>query len=129
MRTVSDALDFTRGLEQVLRQEGGPGATHLPETTADLFPTEEQPRAHLTRLHRTNSLGNALLHALTPDLPNKELLSPNRFNSLLGEAATALAKIADQQPDPRVRQAVELLRTDQENKDMLNMYRGLLHKG
>lgn len=132
MRRVTDPLDLTRGLEEVLRQgpsQGPRASERLPETTADLFPADEHVQVHLDRILHAESLESGLVQALKPNLPNKEILTPGRFNTLLGEAASALQEMHDASPDPALKQAVELLQADRENKDMLNLYRGLLHQG
>lgn len=127
MRAISDPLDLSVGLEQVLRQEQA--AVRLPETTLELFPADEQPTVHLEKLLRANSIESGILQALKPNLPNKEIFSPSRFNVLLDEAASSLKDILAAGSDPDLREALDLLQADRENKDLLNLYRSLLHKG
>ena len=132
MRGVSDPLDLSRGLEEVLRQgpmQGPRASERLPETTADLFPADEHIQVHLDRILHAESLESGLIQALKPDVPNKEILTLGRFNALLGEAAAALREMHEASPDPVLKQAIDLLQADQENKEMLNLYRGLLHQG
>ncbi len=129
MRGVSDPLDLSVGLEQILRQEPGQAAVRLPETTIELFPADEQPIVHLEKLLRANSIESGILQALKPALPNKEIFSPSRFNALLDEAASSLQGLPAADSDPDLREALALLQADRENKDLLNLYRSLLHKG
>lgn len=131
-------LAFDRGIDQVtyvrhvdvenlpLRQEGAP--------------SELGGRPQLEALLDQPSLDQFLEDSLRPQLENRELMVPSRFQSVLDSLHTALSASLQEESGDKgeslqaeekrvLQRAVRLLKSEQDLRNLVHMYRSVLYQG
>ncbi len=103
-------------------------------------PSELGGRPQLEALLDQPSLDQFLEDSLRPQLENRELMVPSRFQSVLESLHTALSASLEEESgdkgeslqaeDKRVLQrAVRLLKSEQDLRNLVHMYRSVLYQG
>jgi len=99
---------------------------------AELAPSEETLEGKLLGLLQAPHYEHRILQALRPQVENQLMFTPARFQSLAGETMLDLEKtarnLADEGPRQVLMDAAQILREDQELRNLLNTYRHALHK-
>lgn len=131
-------LAFDRGIDSV---------THLrPDDIRGLPLRQEGPpselggRPQLEALIDQPTLDQVLEDALRPQLENRELMVPSRFQSVLEGLHTALSRKLEEEtsgegtslePEDRriLQRAVRLLKSEQDLRSLVQMYRSVLYQG
>ncbi len=102
--------------------------TALPAGTTVLPSGDVAGAATLEALFNSR-LEEGMKAFLRPDINTRELLLPGFFNSRLHKAQKKLREAARRGQSPASARAADLLEEDDELKELLFMYRGLLQKG
>lgn len=127
---ISHSLSPNIGLETILTTQELE-APQLPQLTR-LPPSEEAMEAQLPLLLGSPTIDARILAALRPFLRNRDILSPNSWSALSDEASGNLAEAAAALPDGPEKQALldasKLMREEQNLRDLLALYRHMLHK-
>ena len=127
---VSDRYSLDRGLESITRSTRPeiplPDATHMP-------PAEQVNRPELDRLLHQPNLQDFLANQLRPEISDRQLLTPQRFESTLRRAAQTLRDISlagNARPSsPAMSKAARALAEEASLRELLSMYRSTLFQG
>jgi type III secretion protein X len=120
-----------RGIDSISR-------TSLPEVplpdAALLPPASQVGRPELDRLLLRPNLQDYLIEQLQPDIADRQLLTPQRFEQTLHAAAQSLRDIAAAGNGPASRTAIlskaaRMLSEEVNLRELLNMYRSTLFQG
>jgi len=125
-----DRYSLDRGLESISQstrpQIPLPNAAHLP-------PAEQLNRPELDRVLHQPNLQDFLANQLRPEIPDRQLLTPQRFESTLRRAAQSLRDISTNDSarasSPAMAKAARALAEEANLRDLLSMYRSTLYQG
>lgn len=125
-----DRYSLDRGLESVTRSSRPemplPDATHLP-------PAEQLNRPEIDRVLHQPNLQDFLANQLKPEIPDRQLLTPQRFERTLRQAAQSMRELSStdngRAPAPVVAKAARALNEEANLRELLNMYRSTLFQG
>ncbi len=127
---IHGPLPLDVGIERILSDEA-PDTVRLPESSP-VVPGEACYEERLVKVLFPPSLEEQLVQSLRPEINNAELLTPARYHAMPEQTESELLEAAehlspgDQQP---LRSAARLMDKQKELRDLLNMYRHLLHLG
>lgn len=130
---VGGGAYFDRGIDSITHTQGQAGAS-LPDKMA-LPPGEHLQRPQLDQLLALPNLESFLEAQTRPELANRDLLMPTRFNQVLGAVTQTIGEAAQhEQPDNPDAQKVlnrasRLLAEESGLRDLLQMYRSVLFQG
>ncbi|GAB1387126.1 hypothetical protein MASR1M59_22740 [Melaminivora sp.] len=126
-------LAFDRGIERITHAQPQDLPT-LPEREQSL-PPDAGAQPQLDNLLALPNLDDHLTAALRPQLTQRDLLMPSRFDqalhSALGQLSTEAEQLQDMAPeDARVlNRAVRLLKEESSLRELAQMYRNALYQG
>lgn len=129
---IGDSGFFDHGLDEISEAPLGvrPG---LP-THGQLSPAEARA-APLSQLLAPSDIESFLNSVVRPDIPDRDTLTPSRFQQALSTTLDTLVQISDtlhaSDPDgaKTVRQAIRVLREDVGLRELVQMYRSAVHQG
>ncbi|WP_129781719.1 type III secretion apparatus assembly protein SctX [Peristeroidobacter soli] len=129
---INNALErysLDRGLESISRSSLPdvplPDAAHLP-------PADQLNRPELDRLLHQPNLQDFLAGELRPEIADRALLTPQRFELTLRRAAQTLSDASskdDAPASPALKKAARALGEEANLRELLNMYRSTLFQG
>lgn len=134
---VSNALDglerysLDRGIDSISRSTRSeiplPDAAHLP-------PAAQLNRPELDRLLWRPNLQDYVAEQLQPEVNDRQLLTPQRFEQTLHSAAQRFRELGDRESDNRsvaapLAKAARALAEEANLRELLNMYRSTLYQG
>jgi hypothetical protein len=103
-----------------------PNAAHLP-------PAEQLNRPELDRLLHQPNLQDFLASQLRPEIADRQLLTPQRFEITLRQAAQTLRDLPStgntRESSPALSKAARALGEETNLRELLNMYRSTLFQG
>ena len=124
-----ERYSLDRGLDSISRSTRPevplPDAAHLP-------PADQLNRPELDRLLHQPNLQDFLASQLRPEISDRQLLTPQRFERTLRQAAQTLndASSKDGAPaSPVLKKAARALGEEANLRELLNMYRSALFQG
>ena len=131
-----DGLFFKCGINSITRKKLLNSKESTPDNF-DLSPSEQGLRPQLEQLLHQSDGNSFLEEKLTPDLDDRELLLPGKFQKALDDSLEEMEKIVKEMhlhnsSDANVKvlnRAVRVLREDIELRDLLRMYRAALLQG
>lgn len=124
---------FERGIDSITFK-AGEATLGLPEQR-ELSPAEQAQRPQLDQLLALPTLDDYLEQSIRPELAERDLLLPGQFRQALEGAIGTIAGHAGelQQADPEavkvLNRASRLLNEEVGLRDLLQMYRSVLHQG
>lgn len=125
-------LFLNRGIQEIMESPPVEGV-RLPGDPARLVPSEDRPESRLDRILRNPSLDDRLLLSLKPDIREKDILAPERYRQVLGDAAREMRELLKKgrgrKDGDSLEETLALLEEHEELMDLLFTYRNLLHKG
>ena len=110
------------GISWQPRDSGLPGGTQI-------VPNGDMPGQINLEAIYASPLEERLRAFLKPDLRARELMFPGYFSARLNNARRKLRAAARKTNSSACANAAELLEEDEELKELISMYRGLLQKG
>jgi type III secretion system YscX family protein len=119
-------LTFDTGIERII-QSGERVDQPLPERNA-LTPTGEPVRVRLDEMLNAPALNELLRGSVRPQIADKTVLAPGRYQTLLDEAQAELRHRAGGESNA-LANAAALLEEEQQLRDLLNTLRNLLVQG
>lgn len=130
INTGIDRYSLDLGLESITRNSRPevplPDAAHMP-------PAEQLNRPEIDRLLHQPNLQDFLASQLRPEIADRQLLTPQRFEKTLRQAAQSLRDLsstdAGRTPSPAVSKAARALSEEANLRELLNMYRSTLFQG
>ena len=129
--SIRETTYFQTGVESVT-VGAPPEAATLPEARAVLAPSDEGMDNLLEDLLRAPALDGRLLHALRPTLTSRDVLAPGAYGALLESARAVLRALVDDagpdEKDNTFSDAADLLEEEKGLRELLAMYRHVLHK-
>jgi type III secretion protein X len=125
-----DRYSLDRGLDSITQSTRPevplPDASHLP-------PAEQLNRPELDRLLHQPNLQDFLAGQLRPEINDRALLTPQRFERTLRQAGQTLRDLssagATREPSPAMSKAARALSEEANLRELLNMYRSTLFQG
>ncbi len=130
--SIREAAFFQTGLESITVGAPPPEATSLPEARASLAPSDEGMDNLLADLLRAPALDGRLLAALRPPLTSRDVLAPGAYGALLENVRGVLRALVDEagpdEKDDAFSAAADLLEEEKSLRELLAMYRHVLHK-
>ncbi len=123
---------FDRGIDSITYAQSNAAST-LPER-GDASPPDVGVRAQIDQLLQKPSMDSRLDTALRPELTNRDLLLPGRFQEALSGALTRLRQAAHDGPEASdqsrvLNRAVRLLSEESNLRELVQMYRSALYQG
>ncbi len=127
-------LALDTGIERIIRQSDHADAQRLPGTISKpLLPSEELPAQYLDQTLKKPSLEQQLLAFLKPDIKEKGILIPARYQALMKDVRNKLLKAAEKAERPgkgdALSEAAGVLEEELKQMALLNMYRRVLLRG
>ena len=116
-------LTFDTGIERII-QSGDRVDQPLPERNA-LTPTGELVRVRLDEILNAPALNELLRGSVRPQIADKTILAPGRYQTLLDEAQVELRHRAGGENNALAK-AATLLEEEQQLRGLLNTLRNLL---
>ncbi len=125
-----DRYSLDRGIDTISRASRPevplPDAAHLP-------PAGQLSRPELDRLLRRPNLQDYLAEQMQPEIVDRQLLTPQRFEQALHSAVQQMRETATrrgtQQIAPIVGKAARALSEESNLRELLSMYRNTLFQG
>jgi hypothetical protein len=125
---LGQILNFNKGLESVsieartFRED----SRKLPDLSY-VAPSETPAMEQLGELWGQPSLGQGLVESLRPEISDRSLLIPSRYQALLQDSEDALRSLADNgDPGGKLQDAIGVLSEEREMRSLLNTYRASL---
>ena len=124
---------FDRGIDSITFKAGESPLSLASQK--DLPPSDQMTRPHLEQLLAMPNLESFLEEAIRPDVMDRELLMPGRFNQTLNSTLGNLQKFSDdiQGSDAEgakiINRASRLLTEEAGLRELVQMYRSVLYQG
>lgn len=124
---------FDRGIDSITFKAGESPLSLASQK--DLPPSDQMTRPQLEQLLAMPNLESFLEEAIRPDVMDRELLMPGRFNQTLNNTLVNLQKFSDdiQGSDAEgakiINRASRLLTEEAGLRELVQMYRSVLYQG
>ena len=124
---------FNRGIDSITFKAGESPLSLASQK--DLPPSDQMTRPQLEQLLAMPNLESFLEEAIRPDVMDRELLMPGRFNQTLNNTLVNLQKFSDdiQGSDAEgakiINRASRLLTEEAGLRELVQMYRSVLYQG
>ena len=127
---IQRKLSLDVGIERVLSSPQ-PEQPSLPDM-GQVLPGDDGYQLELERVLYPDSLEQALLRSLKPEVKHRDLLSATRFQAAVEQAQEGLrktlAQIDSREDRKKIRRAIDVLEEMKGLRDLLNAYRHVLHR-
>jgi type III secretion protein X len=128
--TGIDRYSLDRGLDSVTRTSRPevplPDAAHLP-------PAEQLNRPEIDNVLHQPNLKEFVANQLRPEIADRQLLTPQRFERTLRQAAQSMRDLSStdngRPPSPALSKAARALTEEANLRELLSMYRSTLYQG
>ena len=126
-----EIFSFENGIEGIIEGDYQDGVK-LPEVPPYMSPSVEHLSGRVDEIIRTPNLDYYLISSLEPDVQDQSILNPSRYHAILVEVHERMKQEADKRKGRDagrdLEKAAALLEEEKELRDLLNVYRNLLHQ-
>ena len=130
MAEINNALRFDTGLAGILQQTG-PEEAQLPNNSKAL-PGETSYEHRLNDVLYPPSMEQSLLESLRPDVNERDVLSPHKYETLVDLTQQGLSEaglsLDSAEAQDQIRDTAQLLEEEKDLRGLLNTYRHFLHR-